>query len=182
MFSGTHLFHLRNKIMMNFGHGGFSNIIGAPRSSLAIKSSPLTDDYSISNNVLGLGITGKVVECSNRKTGGKYALKVLKDNAKSRREIDLHWRANGCKHIVNIVDVYENTHNAQKCLLVIMECMLGGELFQRIQEKQAFNEREAAELMKDICVAVKYLHDMGVAHRDLKPENLLYTTKGEMVK
>ena len=59
--------------------------------------------------------------------------------------------------------------------------MLGGELFQRIQEKQAFNEREAAELMKDICVAVKYLHDMGVAHRDLKPENLLYTTKGEMV-
>ena len=56
--------------------------------------------------------------------------------------------------------------------------MLGGELFQRIQEKQAFNEREAAELMKDICVAVKYLHDMDVAHRDLKPENLLYTTKG----
>ena len=102
-----------NQLLMSF--------IGAPRSSLAIKSSPLTDDYSISNNVLGLGITGKVVECSNRKTGGKYALKVLKDNAKSRREIDLHWRANGCKHIVNIVDVYENTHNAQKCLLVIME-------------------------------------------------------------
>jgi mitogen-activated protein kinase-activated protein kinase 2 len=56
--------------------------------------------------------------------------------------------------------------------------MQGGELFQRIQEKQAFNEREAAELMKDICVAVKYLHDMDTAHRDLKPENLLYSTKG----
>ena len=60
--------------------------------------------------------------------------------------------------------------------------MLGGELFQRIQEKQAFNEREAAELMRDICLAVKYLHDMGVAHRDLKPENLLYSTKGEEEK
>jgi len=155
-------------------------VSGTPRSSLAIKSSPLPDDYSISNNVLGLGITGKVVECTNRKTGGKYALKVLKDNAKARREIDLHWRASGCKHIVNIVDVYENTHNAQKCLLIVMECMLGGELFQRIQEKQAFNEREAAELMKDICVAVKYLHDMDVAHRDLKPENLLYTTKDHL--
>ena len=58
--------------------------------------------------------------------------------------------------------------------------MLGGELFQRIQEKQSFNEREAAELMKDICVAVKYLHDMDIAHRDLKPENLLYTTKGKV--
>ena len=34
-------------------------------------------------------------------------------------------------------------------------------------------------MMKDICIAVKYLHDMNMAHRDLKPENLLYTTKGE---
>ena len=37
---------------------------------------------------------------------------------------------------------------------------------------------EAAELMKDICIAVKFLHDVNVAHRDLKPENLLYTRKG----
>ena len=37
---------------------------------------------------------------------------------------------------------------------------------------------EAAEIMKDICIAVKFLHDMNIAHRDLKPENLLYTRKG----
>ena len=37
---------------------------------------------------------------------------------------------------------------------------------------------EAAEIVKDICLAVKFLHDMNVAHRDLKPENLLYTNKG----
>ena len=33
-------------------------------------------------------------------------------------------------------------------------------------------------MMKDICVAVKFLHDMNIAHRDLKPENLLYLRKG----
>ena len=42
-----------------------------------------------------------------------------------------------------------------------------------------FNFSEAAELMKDICIAIKYIHDMGMAHRDLKPENLLYSNKGE---
>ena len=74
--------------------------------------------------------------------------------------------------------------------------MGGGELFNRIQERQSFNERgekmpktnlsslnnflslEAAEIVKDICIAVKFLHDMNIAHRDLKPENLLYTRKG----
>lgn len=57
--------------------------------------------------------------------------------------------------------------------------MKGGELFQRIQDRQEtspFTEREAAQIMHEICVAVKYLHDLNIAHRDLKPENLLYTS------
>lgn len=141
-----------------------------------VNTNPITDLYKISSNVLGLGINGKVVECFDN-AGEKFALKVLKDNVKSRREIDLHWRASGCRHIVNIKDVFENTYQGQKCLLVVMECMSGGELFNRIQERQSFNEREAAEIVKDICIAVKFLHDMNIAHRDLKPENLLYTRK-----
>ena len=131
-----------------------------------------------SGNVLGLGISGKVVMCTDFKTKEKCALKILKDNVKSRREVDLHWRASGCKHIVNIRDVYENTHKGQKCLMVVMECMAGGELFNRIQEKKSFTEKEAADIVKDICLAVKFLHDINLAHRDLKPENLLYTSKG----
>lgn len=40
------------------------------------KSSPITEDYEISNHVLGLGINGKVVQCYDRKNRQKYALKV----------------------------------------------------------------------------------------------------------
>ena len=138
----------------------------------------LTLSYFSSGNVLGLGISGKVVMCTHIKTKEKCALKILKDNVKSRREVDLHWRASGCKHIVNIRDVYENNHKGQKCLMVVMECMAGGELFNRIQEKKSFTEKEAADIVKDICLAVKFLHDINLAHRDLKPENLLYTSKG----
>lgn len=85
------------------------------------KTTPITEHYEISNTVLGLGINGKVVQCTNRITGRKYALKVLHDNPKARREVDLHWQASGCRHIVNIVDVYENTYSAKACLLVVME-------------------------------------------------------------
>lgn len=85
------------------------------------KTVPITDEYEISNTVLGLGINGKVVQCTNRISGQKYALKILHDNAKARREVDLHWRASGCRHIVNIIDVYENSYSEKACLLVVME-------------------------------------------------------------
>lgn len=85
------------------------------------KTAPITEHYEISNTVLGLGINGKVVQCTSRSTSQKYALKVLHDNPKARREVDLHWQASGCRHIVNIVDVYENTYSGKSCLLVVME-------------------------------------------------------------
>lgn len=45
---------------------------------LEIKRNAVTDDYKISTQVLGLGINGKVLQCFNKKTGEKCALKVLK--------------------------------------------------------------------------------------------------------
>lgn len=45
-------------------------------TKLDIKRNAVTDDYKISSQVLGLGINGKVLECFNRKTGEKCALKV----------------------------------------------------------------------------------------------------------
>lgn len=48
-------------------------------------------------------------------------LQVLYDCVKARREVELHWRASNCKHIVQVKDVYENTYSGNKCLLVIME-------------------------------------------------------------
>ena len=100
------------------------SVVGQPRSSLETKKTPIQDDYKISSNVLGLGINGKVVEVvakSANAAGTKYALKVLKDNAKSRREVELHWKSSSCKYIINIKDVYENQNRGQKCLMVVME-------------------------------------------------------------
>ncbi|XP_058029984.1 MAP kinase-activated protein kinase 3 isoform X2 [Ahaetulla prasina] len=104
---------------------------------------------------------------------------LLYDSPKARQEVDHHWRASGCPHIVHILEVYENIHRGKRCLLIIMECMEGGELFTRIQERgdQAFTEKEASEIMRDIGTAIQHLHGMNIAHRDVKPENLLYTSK-----
>ena len=54
--------------------------------------------------------------------------------------------------------------------------MTGGELFDRIVEKETYNEKEAADLIRPIVDAIRYCHSMGVVHRDLKPENLLFSS------
>lgn len=55
-----------------------------------------------------------------------------------------------------------------------MELMSGGELFDRIREKECFKEREVAETIRPVIDAIRYCHTQGIIHRDLKPENILY--------
>mmetsp|Transcript_3603 Transcript_3603/g.10593 ORF Transcript_3603/g.10593 Transcript_3603/m.10593 type:complete len:434 (+) Transcript_3603:49-1350(+) len=57
--------------------------------------------------------------------------------------------------------------------ILLLELSEGGELFERIVEKDSFRECDAARLMRQLLSAVSYLHSKRIAHRDLKPENLL---------
>ncbi|CAG2237917.1 CAMK4 [Mytilus edulis] len=41
-------------------------------------------------------------------------------------------------------------------------------------DKGFYSEKDAAAAVKQMLIAVQYLHQNGVVHRDLKPENLLY--------
>ncbi|KAI1718720.1 protein kinase domain-containing protein [Ditylenchus destructor] len=146
------------------------------------KTNPIKEDYKIGSKVLGVGINGKVVECENIKSGEKFALKILRDVPKAKREAELHFLACTHPNIVKIYEVYENTYNGIACLFLVMECMTGGELFTRIQERAvaAFTEREASNIMYSVCSAIAYLHKLGIAHRDIKPENLLYSAPGDV--
>ena len=61
---------------------------------------------------------------------------------------------------------------------MILEIMTGGELFDRVVDKEHYSEKEAADTIRPVVDAIKYCHSLGIVHRDLKPENLLYSSKG----
>ena len=43
------------------------------------KTTSIFDDYVITNNILGLGVNGKVLQCFSKKTNQIFALKVTKN-------------------------------------------------------------------------------------------------------
>ncbi|CAF4193204.1 unnamed protein product [Rotaria sp. Silwood2] len=129
----------------------------------------ITDEYDLSGELLGAGMNGAVLACWHRATNRKCALKVIKDSNRARCEVILHKKAcEGCDHIVQILDVYEN----------IME---GGELYNRLRNRigKPYTERKAANIILMMAKAIAHLHHMDIAHRDLKPANLLFTNTSD---
>lgn len=55
------------------------------------KQTHITDEYRISHEIIGIGESGKVMACYRKTDGLKFALKVLRDGPKSRREVQLHY-------------------------------------------------------------------------------------------
>lgn len=71
---------------------------GQPQSRVPItlatfpsKTYPITNDYQVAHEIIGIGESGKVMACYSKIDSTKYALKVLRDGPKSRREVQLHY-------------------------------------------------------------------------------------------
>ena len=83
-------------------------------------------------------------------------------------------------HHPNIIGVKE-IFETRRYFYIAMELVRGGELFDRIVEKQHFDEPTTRLVMKQLLEAVAYLHARGIAHRDIKPENILLAEPGTFV-
>lgn len=154
--------------------------------TIKTKTHSILDDYIIYwKDKLGTGISGPVRSCKKLSTGERFAVKCLPDTMKTRMEINLHVLCSGHPHIVSVYDVFANdVQFPGEChprprLLMVMELMEGGELFDRISKERCFTEKRATFYMKQIASAIKRCHSLNIAHRDLKPENLLLKDNSE---
>uniref|UniRef100_A0A6T6LCZ9 Protein kinase domain-containing protein n=1 Tax=Timspurckia oligopyrenoides TaxID=708627 RepID=A0A6T6LCZ9_9RHOD len=109
----------------------------------------------------GMEVAIKVID---RKSCPQDDLIFLQREVEIVREVD-H------PNIVQTYDVFENKNQ----ILIVMEFMPGGMLFDVIATYGMFCERDAANVMCELLDGLKYLHKRGVVHRDIKPENILCT-------
>lgn len=73
--------------------------------------------------------------------------------------------------VVRLLEVIETATR----LYLVLELVLGKELFDAIVERQSFTEPEACYIFTQLLKGVGYCHENGMVHRDLKPENILIT-------
>ncbi|XP_072226939.1 death-associated protein kinase 2 [Leuresthes tenuis] len=146
------------------------------------KPENVEDFYEI-GEVLGSGHFGQVRQVRERTSGTCWAGKFLKirKNACSRlglerssveREVEI-LQAVQHPNIVTLKDVFESRSE----VVLILELVCGGELFDFIAEKENLLESEAIEFMKQILEGLRFMHRNNIAHFDLKPENVMLSDK-----
>nr|XP_015195615.1 PREDICTED: death-associated protein kinase 1 [Lepisosteus oculatus]XP_015195616.1 PREDICTED: death-associated protein kinase 1 [Lepisosteus oculatus]XP_015195617.1 PREDICTED: death-associated protein kinase 1 [Lepisosteus oculatus]XP_015195618.1 PREDICTED: death-associated protein kinase 1 [Lepisosteus oculatus] len=137
------------------------------------------EDYYEIGEELGSGQFAVVKKCREKSTGVEYAAKSIKKrrSKSSRRGVtkeDIEREVSILKEIqhpnvITLHDVYENKTD----VILILELVAGGELFDFLAEKESLSEEEATEFLKQILDGVFYLHSKQIAHFDLKPENIM---------
>merc|ERR1711957_518284 len=141
----------------------------------------LQDDYQVNNKVLGDGMSGSVHLAKCLHTGADVAVKSLELHPSDRNDVQNIASEAGIfltldhPHIVSLVDVYLSTEQVD----LVMECMSGGELYDRVKERRgALQESEAAHCMRQVLEALSYLHSNNIVHCDVKLENCLFDRPG----
>lgn len=124
----------------------------------------------------GIATVYRVIEKSTRtEYAAKFIMKKRMESsrrgvAKENIEKEIYILAE-MEH-ANIIYLHQVYENRQQVILVL-ELVRGGELFDFISEREWLSEEEASGFIKQILLGVKHMHDKDVAHLDLKPENVM---------
>ena len=137
---------------------------------------PVVGQYTLQRTI-GQGTYGKVRLATHRLINARVAVKQIPKQhvASLTREIHHHRRL----HHPNVLQLYE-VIQTESHIWMVTELCTGGELYDLVARRGALPETEACALFSQLCLAVSYIHELGIVHRDLKLENILLDGKGQV--
>ncbi|CDF35038.1 unnamed protein product [Chondrus crispus] len=125
---------------------------------------------------IGKGHFSRVYVASDRNTGDKFAVKVIKkdknDLEKSKKFIRREVKVLSVTDHPNLVKAVDFFSAAGKPHIVL-EYVSGGSLRDFIRARKRLSEENARPVLRGILSAIAYMHDLNIVHRDIKPENIL---------
>lgn len=128
---------------------------------------------------LNKGVYGKVYKASHiLHPEQKFAVKVIDrtklDDQADRNvflEVSILKELYNHEHVTKVVDFFVTDSH----FYIVQPLAMGGDMFERIREHGAYDEKDARKIAITLLKTVQRLHKAGIVHRDLKPDNLLLT-------
>lgn len=135
------------------------------------------------DEAIGEGSFGLVWRCSREHSTQDFAVKVIKRALLLPRDVSNLLGPQGevrthqalyHAHIVQLIECFDETDT----ISLVMECCLGGDLFEAIERRRqqvgrGLPEVATARVMRHVLDGLAYLHTLHIAHRDVKAENVL---------
>ena len=136
------------------------------------------DFYREGDSYIGKGAFGEVWKVSHKMTGKIYVIKVMDKSIikgqrlidQINREIEIMYKLNH-PHVIRLINHFEDDEK----FYLIMPYASKGQLYSLLRRQVRFDQRTAAQYMREVIEAVRYIHSFSpkIIHRDIKPENLL---------
>ena len=76
-------------------------------------------------------------------------------------------------HIVKFHELLEDDVN----FYLVSELCKGGELYEHVERVKTISERQTASIIRQLLLALNYMHQRNIVHRDIKPENILISQR-----
>lgn len=158
-------------------------VLNAVMDELRLDSKYSSLDMFEKRVILGTGTFGRVYLVRHRMTKRFYAMKELrKREVVQLKQVDHVIAEKTILGSINhpfIVNLYKSLQD-EKQLYMVMEYVIGGELFTHLRHRNRFSNATAMFYAAEIVLAFEYLHSLDIIYRDLKPENLLIDKEGHI--
>ena len=135
---------------------------------------------------IGKGGFGLVWKVLHKKTQKVYCIKVIEKKGimeqklvpQMNREIEIMYILNN-PHCLRLKNHFEDDNN----FYLVMPLASKGQLYRVLKKYRKFDERTAAQILRETISALQYLHSFKppIIHRDIKPENLLLNEGGRVL-
>jgi serine/threonine protein kinase/formylglycine-generating enzyme required for sulfatase activity len=139
--------------------------------------------------VIGRGGMGIVLRALDSKLNRVVAIKVLAPELTSQPQARKRFlreaqaaAAVSHDHVVTIHAVDDGASGSSKVPLLVMECIVGQSLQQKIDKVGALSLKEILRIGMQIASGLAAAHKQGLVHRDIKPANILLENGVERVK
>ncbi|ETN85520.1 kinase domain protein [Necator americanus] len=159
--------------------------LGQEEPQIKFNETPFDTVFEVGDE-LGSGQFAVVRKVVKKATGEEFAAKFIKKRryatsrrgvtrANIEREVSVLRTVGGHSNVIELHEVYETPSD----VILVLELVSGGELFDHVCARECLDEVEAAAFVRQILLGIKHLHSLHIVHLDIKPENVMLKRRGD---